>query len=178
MPSILRRVTLAWLPDQCADESECHVIHSARHDLLLNVALKPDGTVWWEGHDDRLRPSASTGRGSPGLPSRRRRLRIPIPRFTAPMRNNPMLAPEAEDPRGVPIDALIFGGRRPNTVPLVFQAFHWSHGVFLGRRWAARPRRRRRARWVRCGGIRWRCSCSADTTWDGTSGIGWTCGSG
>ena len=103
-----------------------------RDTIFTNVALKPDGTVWWEGHDDPPPAECLDWKGQPWTPESKEKAAHPNSRFTAPMRNNPMLAPEAEDPRGVPIDALIFGGRRPNTVPLVFQAFHWSHGVFLG----------------------------------------------
>lgn len=103
-----------------------------RDTIFTNVALKPDGTVWWEGHDDPAPAECLDWKGQPWTPASTEKAAHPNSRFTAPMRNNPMLAPEAEDPRGVPIDALIFGGRRPNTVPLVFQAFNWSHGVFLG----------------------------------------------
>ena len=100
--------------------------------IYTNVALKPDGTVWWEGHDDPAPAECLDWQGRPWTPESKEKAAHANSRFTAPMANNPMLAPEANDPAGVPIDAIIFGGRRPNTVPLVFQAFNWSHGVFLG----------------------------------------------
>ena len=103
-----------------------------RDTIYTNVALKPDGTVWWEGHDDPAPAECLDWQGRPWTPESKEKAAHANSRFTAPMANNPMLAPEANDPAGVPIDAIIFGGRRPNTVPLVFQAFNWSHGVFLG----------------------------------------------
>jgi phosphoenolpyruvate carboxykinase (GTP) len=104
----------------------------ARDTIFTNVALKPDGTVWWEGHDDPPPAECLDWQGRPWTPASPEKAAHPNSRFTAPMTNNPMLAPEALQPQGVPIDAIIFGGRRAATVPLVFQAFNWSHGVFLG----------------------------------------------
>ncbi len=103
-----------------------------RDTIFTNVALRPDGTVWWEGHDDPPPAECLDWQGKPWTPASSEKAAHANSRFTAPMENNPMLALEAADPRGVPVEAIIFGGRRATTVPLVFEAFNWSHGVFLG----------------------------------------------
>ena len=103
------------------------------HDTIFtNVARTPDGDVWWEGKDNPPPPNLIDWKGNPWNPNSGEKAAHPNSRFTAPMTNNPALAPEANDPGGVPISALIFGGRRASTIPLVFQAFSWFHGVFVG----------------------------------------------
>ncbi len=104
----------------------------SRDTIFTNVALKPDGTVWWEGHDDPPPAECTDWQGRPWTPSSKDKAAHPNSRFTAPMANNPSLAPEANDPQGVPISAIIFGGRRASTLPLVCEAFNWVHGVYLG----------------------------------------------
>jgi len=104
----------------------------ARDTIYTNVALLPDGDVWWEGKDGNPPAECLDWRGNPWTPESKTPAAHPNSRFAAPMTNNPMLAPEANDPQGVPISALIFGGRRAETMPLVYQAFNWIHGVYVG----------------------------------------------
>jgi phosphoenolpyruvate carboxykinase (GTP) len=104
----------------------------SRDTIYTNVALLPDGGVWWEGKDGIPPKECLDWRGNLWTPESKEKAAHPNSRFTVPMRNNPALAPEVDDPNGVPISAIIFGGRRAATVPLIFQAFNWIHGVYLG----------------------------------------------
>lgn len=103
-----------------------------RDTIFTNVALADDGAVWWEGKDEHPPKKLTDWRGQPWKPGSTERAAHPNARFTAPMTNNPVLSKHVNDPEGVPISAIVFGGRRSNTVPLVLQSFNWTHGVFLG----------------------------------------------
>ena len=103
------------------------------HDTIYtNVATLDDGDAWWEGKDGPVPAECTDWQGNRWTPDLGTKAAHPNSRFTSPMANNPVLAPEAEDGRGVPISAIIFGGRRGDTVPLVYQSRDWTHGVFLG----------------------------------------------
>jgi phosphoenolpyruvate carboxykinase (GTP) len=103
-----------------------------RDTIYTNVALTDDGDVWWEGKDGPVPAHCTDWKGDDWTPASGTPAAHPNSRFTSPMENNPVLAREANDPQGVPISAIIFGGRRRDTMPLVCQSFDWTHGVFLG----------------------------------------------
>ena len=116
-----------------SEKTNPNALHSTmKNSIFTNVVLKPDGTVWWEGLDKNPPRGALNWKGEPWDPESGEPGAHPNSRFTAPAKNCPCISPEFDNPAGVPISAIVFGGRRAKTAPLVYQSRDWAHGVFVG----------------------------------------------
>jgi phosphoenolpyruvate carboxykinase (GTP) len=104
----------------------------ASNTVFTNTALTADGDVWWEGLTKDAPEGLTNWKGQPHDPASGEPAAHPNARFAAPAGQCPAIAAEWEDPKGVPIDAILFGGRRASAVPLVTEAYDWDHGVFMG----------------------------------------------
>lgn len=125
-------------PGTSAESNKNALVSAEKNTIYTNCALTEDGDVWWEGigYPAKGKLVDWKGKTRDALPKDKapkgEEMAHPNARFTAPAKQCPCIAKEWEDPAGVPISAILFGGRRPSTIPLVHQSLNWNHGVFLG----------------------------------------------
>src|SRR5512133_2411291 len=119
-------------PGTSFDTNPNAMLAAASHTIFTNTGLTPDGDIWWEGIGTEAPEGTITWTNEVYDKESGKPAAHPNARFTAPAFQCPCIDPAWEDPKGVPISAILFGGRRPSTIPLVYQAMSWAHGTFMG----------------------------------------------